>query len=65
MQVGNLVLDRDLGIGRGTGLITRVDKDYYGNHIQGKKNRYLVMWSDVTGPNAWEYCKPDDIKVIQ
>ncbi len=69
MKIGSLVRDRDHEIASAnvwrTGLITRVDKDYYGNFNLGKEDRFLVMWSDVAGPNAWEYCKSDDVDVIQ
>jgi hypothetical protein len=69
VQIGSLVRDRDHGGGGvslwRTGLITRVDKDYYGNFNLGKEDRFLVMWGNVTGLDAWEYCKSDDIEVIQ
>ena len=68
MKIGDLVKDSVHEIASANewrcGIVVRMDKDYYGSHIQGKENRLLVMWNVTDALGGWEYCKTNELEVI-
>ena len=49
-----------------TGLIMRIDKDFFGSSVSGKKDRFLIYWTGVPSDDTtnWEYCKLQEFSVV-